>query len=57
VNSEEPDFMALDAYMRAQLTAAAEMYASGADIDARLQAILERGEGTAHDGPAAVESG
>lgn len=56
MNSEEPDFMALDAYIRGQLTAAAETYASGASTDARLRAILGLGEGTAHDGPAAAES-
>jgi hypothetical protein len=49
VSSEEPDFMTLDAYIRSQLAAAAQTYASRSDIDARLQAILASGKDTAHD--------
>jgi hypothetical protein len=49
VNSEEPDFVALDAYIQRQLTAAAETYAANADIKARLQAILASGRGIPND--------
>jgi hypothetical protein len=38
---EDPDFAALDAYIRNQLAGAAETYASHIDIDARLKAVLE----------------
>jgi hypothetical protein len=56
VSSEESDFTALDAYMRGQLSAAAETYASNADIDARLQVILAFGQDTALDDIPAVDS-
>jgi hypothetical protein len=49
VNSEEPDFMALDAYIGGQFKKAAETYASGADIEARLRAVQESGKDTAHE--------
>lgn len=55
MSSEEPDFMALDAYIGGQLRTAAETYASGADIDARLQAILESGKDTAHEEATAAD--
>lgn len=38
---EDPEFAALDAYIRSQLGGAAETYASHVDIDARLKAALE----------------
>jgi hypothetical protein len=41
---EKNEFAAVDDYIRAQLTRAAEAYASHADIDARLKAVLETGE-------------
>lgn len=40
VNNEEAELEALDLYIRTQLAKAAESYASRADIQARLQAIL-----------------
>jgi hypothetical protein len=48
--------VALDTYIRKRLTEAAETYASSADIDARLQAILASGSATAHNSPAAADS-
>jgi hypothetical protein len=47
--------MALDAYIGGQLRTAAETYASGADIDARLQAILKSGKGTTHEETTAAD--
>jgi len=44
---DDPGFAALDAHIRAQLTRAAETYASHLDLDARLGEILEAG--TAND--------
>jgi len=35
------EFAAVDDYIRAQLTQAAEAYASQADIDAKLKSVLE----------------
>jgi hypothetical protein len=55
VSIEEPEFMVLDAYIRRQFTAAAETYASAADIDARLQAILASGKDTVHDDATATD--
>lgn len=55
MNSEEPDFMALDAYIGEQFEKAAETYASGADIEARLQAILESGKGTTPEAAATAD--
>ena len=55
MNSEETEFVALDAYIGGQLKAAAETYASGADIYARLQVILKSGKDTAHEEAAATD--
>lgn len=56
MSSEEPDFAALDAYIGGQLRTAAETYASsGADIDARLQAILVSGKDTAREEATATD--
>jgi hypothetical protein len=41
---ENTEFSAVDDYIRAQLTQAAEAHASQADIEARLKAVLETGE-------------
>ena len=49
MSSEEPDFSAIDDYIRIQLAKAAEAYASGVDIDARLRVILASGKDTDHD--------
>ena len=38
---EDTDFTALDAYIRTQLTRAAESYAAHTDMDARLWTVLE----------------
>jgi RNA polymerase sigma-70 factor (ECF subfamily) len=38
---DNPDFDALDAYVREQLSRAAETYASWVDVDARLKAVLD----------------
>jgi hypothetical protein len=51
VTGEGSEVEALDAYIRSKLTEAAETYASGADMDAKLQAILASGTSTARDGP------
>lgn len=40
---EDPEFAALDAYIRNQLAGAAETYTSQTDVDARLKAVLEAG--------------
>jgi hypothetical protein len=46
---DDPGFAALDARIRTQLTKADETYASHADLDARLKAILEAGPGNDQD--------
>lgn len=38
---EDPEFGALDAYIRTQLARAADTYASQIDMDAQLEAVLE----------------
>jgi hypothetical protein len=46
MNSEEPDFTALDAYIRTRLARAAESYELSTDLDAKLKAVLAAGNGT-----------
>jgi hypothetical protein len=53
---EDPEFVDLDTYIRAQLVGAAEVYASHVDVDARLATILEAGAKNDHDGTAADDS-
>lgn len=38
---DDPEFAAIDDYIRAQLTEAAQTYASKADLGPRLKEILE----------------
>jgi hypothetical protein len=45
MDCDDPGFSHLDAYIRLQLARAAETYAQGVDIEARLAAIL----GTSHE--------
>jgi hypothetical protein len=40
---EDPEFTALDAYIRSQLAEAAETYTSQTDVDSRLRAVLQAG--------------
>jgi hypothetical protein len=40
---EDPEFTAVDAYIRSQLAGAAETYTSQIDIDARVKAVQEAG--------------
>lgn len=56
VNGEEPDFVALDEYIRSQLASAAETYASGTDFRATVQAIMMSGKDTDHDDAVAEDS-
>ena len=57
MSSEEPDYTALDAYIRAEFAKAAKTYESSGHVDARLQAILASGEDTGHDNAAAEAGG
>ena len=56
MTSEESEVVALDAYIRRQLAQAGKTYASGADIDARLEVILASGEHDIHDGTVVADS-
>jgi hypothetical protein len=53
---EDPEFAALDAYIRSQLAGAAETYASHIDIDAQLKAVLEAAKEGTTDEAAAEDS-
>jgi hypothetical protein len=50
---EDPEFAQLDAYIRAQLARAAELYASSVDLDAMLEAVLGAGTHDTDDDTAA----
>lgn len=52
---EDPEFAALDTYIRAQLAAAAETYASHIDYDAKLKAVLDAVRGNRHDDTASTD--
>lgn len=52
---EDPEFAALDAYIRSQLAGAAETYASHIDVGARLKAVLEAAKEETHDDAAAAD--
>ena len=41
---DDPEFAAINDYIRTQLTEAAQTYASKADLDARLKEILKAEE-------------
>jgi hypothetical protein len=41
---DDPDFAAIDDYIRTQLAEAAQTYASRADLDVRLREILKAEE-------------
>jgi hypothetical protein len=51
---EDPDFAALDTYIRTQLAAAAETYASRVDLHTKLAEILKAGEDNGHTDRAAT---
>jgi hypothetical protein len=52
---EDPEFAALDAYIRSQLAGAADAYASHIDVDARLKAVLEAADEDTRDDAAAAD--
>jgi hypothetical protein len=54
-NREDRALAALDVHFRTQLANAADTYASGTDIDARLQAVQASGEDNNCGGKAHVE--
>jgi hypothetical protein len=51
---EDPDFAALDTYIRTQLSAAAETYASKVDLHAKLAEILKAGKDNGYTDRAAT---
>jgi hypothetical protein len=55
VKNDDSDSAALGAYIRTQLTRAAESHALHSDLDGWLEAALAAGEKNEHDGGAAAD--